>query len=150
MTLRKNSTSLYQLMKRTTKHGKDKMADVNHLSDELLSLLSPYNFTKTIFHLANGDALPQCHFPCSELSKHYWLDTWRCYTRGRKNAQYVFEIFGSYSDERASDVRHDMIHGIKGECELYAQVGYAHLKMLGLTIDQWLTLMSSDGVSQIS
>ena len=99
-----------------------------------------------VIHLTNRDILTQKVFPHMPLSQTYWLDTRRCYNQQKKNSQKLFEIFGSFNDEPANQVRSAMITHIKAERDFYSLVGDQHLKKLKLSIDEWLGLMHSDSV----
>ena len=78
----------------------------------------------------------------SEQSKDYWLDTRNC-KHGRKvNKQCVFEMFGTFSNENAADVRAGMLTVIQLDLNYYKIAGHIILGFKGINIDQWMNVMA--------
>ena len=115
------------------------------MSEELLHLLLPYNYTGNVVHLLVKDVFPQKLYALAELNDNYWMDTRRCYRNRRKNSNQVFELFAALNNEDPSNLQMDMITRITEEKSLYSSIGSTHLKKLKLSIDEWLRL-SSDSI----
>ena len=114
------------------------------MASELFHLLSEYNYTRQVIHLTQKDVLTQKVFPHMPLSTMYWLDMCRCYKHRKKNVQQLFELFATFNEEDALNVRSEMIKCIRQEKSFYESVRYNHLKRMKLSLDDWLQLMSSD------
>ena len=114
--------------------------------EELLHLLSPYNYTDNIAHLSVKDVFPQKLYALTELNEQYWMDTRRCYRNRRKNSNQIFELFAALNNEDPANLHKDMISRIIEEKSLYSNIGVTHLKKLKLSKDEWLMLMASESV----
>ena len=81
-------------------------------------------------------------FNDSEQSKEYWLDTRNC-KHGRKvNKQCVFEMFGTFLNENAADVRAGMLTVIRLDLNYYKIAGHIILGFKDINIDQWMNVMA--------
>ena len=116
------------------------------MMEELLHLLSPYNYTGNVAHLLVKDVFPQKLYALTELSDNYSMDTRWCYQSRRKNSNQIFELFAALNNDDPVNVCKDMITQIMDEKSLYSSIGANHLKKLKLSIDEWLRLMSWESV----
>ena len=78
----------------------------------------------------------------SEQSKEYWLDTRNCKHSRKVNKQCVFEMFGTFSNENAADVRVGMLAVIRLDLNYYKIAGHVILGFKNINIDQWMNVMS--------
>ena len=89
------------------------MAASRSMAFELLSIISPYNYTNNVIHLNSHDILDQSAFHSMEISKTHWLDLKYCYRYGKPNPQQLCEMFAIFNDEDAEDVRKDICSRLK-------------------------------------
>ena len=110
-------------------------------------MINPYSFIGEIAHIPMRDILPQCAFAKTGLSDNYWLDVRHCYRHGkRKNSIQLYEMFAIFSDNDPDNVKPYVLQKVLEDKEKFERVGWHHLKRIGLSIDQWITLMVSDSV----
>ena len=75
---------------------------------ELYNALKTFPFRRMVSFIRKSSSITYKEYNNSE-SKESWLDTRNC-KHGRKvNKQCVFEIFGTFSNEHAADVRAGML-----------------------------------------
>ena len=58
------------------------------------------------------------------------------------NKQCVFELFGTFSNEKATDVRAGMLTVIRLDLDYYKIAGHIILGFKGIKIDQWMNVMA--------
>ena len=76
---------------------------------ELYNALRTFPFRRMVSFIRKSSSITCKEYNDSEQSKEYWLDT-RNYKHGRKvNKQWVFEMFRTFSNENAADVRAGML-----------------------------------------
>ena len=78
----------------------------------------------------------------SEQSKEYWLDSRNCKCGRKVNKQCVYEMFGTFSNENAADVRAGMLAVIRLDLNYYKIAGHVILGFKNINIDQWMNVMS--------
>ena len=131
----------------TLKPRREKMAAGITIASELLEMISTHSYTSKVEHIPVREVLPQKVYPQTPLSDIYWLDTRHCYRAGRKkNSNQLYEIFGLLSESDPNDVSLSVLDIIKQNEQYYVSVGHNHLKRLGLTLTDWILLMSSESV----
>ena len=113
---------------------------------ELLSIISPYNYTNNVIHLTSHDILDQSAFHIMEISKTHWLNLKYCYRYSKPNPQQLCEMFTLSNNEDAEDVRKDICSRLKNEGDLYSKVGTVHLLMLKMNFDTWLADMEKNEI----
>ena len=119
-------------------------AEENPIARELLNIVSPYSYKDFVLHITANDHISYEEFKNHELNKEYWLDTRRSYLGTRlRNPDVLYEIFGSFSEESASQVREDILTRILMEKEFYAKVCRFILGVRGCDIESWVDEMRS-------
>ena len=98
------------------------------IAEELLSCVSPYNYTKEISCLTMDDFVVIKQFPSSELGKIFTIDRLNCKQDGETNYAQLFELFRSFSDEDAESVRSDTMERIQTGSSVYEVVGWSFLR----------------------
>ena len=74
--------------------------------------------------------------------REYWLDTRNCKHSRKVNKQCVFEMFGTFSNENAADVRAGMFAIIRLDLNYYKIAGHIILGFKDINIDQWMNVMA--------
>ena len=108
---------------------------------ELMSVISPYNYTNNVIHLTQCDILDQSAFHNMSISKTHWLDLKYCYRFGKPNPHQLFEMFTKFNEEDPDDIRKDICARLKNESSLYGKVRTVHLLMLKTPVDTWVADM---------
>ena len=117
------------------------------LAMELYNALRTFPFRGMVSFIRKSSRLTHKEFKDMELSKEYWLDTRNC-KRGKKiNKQCVFEMFGTFSNETASDVRAGMIAVIRLDLDYYKRIGHVILGFKNINLWQWMEVMEKPTVA---
>ena len=74
----------------------------------------------------------------------YWIDRRNSYKERRRHSNFIFDLFGAFSNETGVEVRRDILNRINMERELYASVGHIVLAMRGCDLDTWCEEMSDE------
>ena len=116
------------------------------LAAELMNSLQVYEYRKYIPSLHYGTGVTDRLFASMTDSKNFTINTSRTYKgkRGKTvNPNFMYEIFGVYSEEEADVVRTRMINWVRDNSEEFERA--TGLAMIGkdLEIDSWITKMSS-------
>ena len=125
------------------------MASVEHnsLAMELYNALQTFPFRGMVSFIRKSSNVTRKEFNNSEKSKEYWLDTRNC-KRGKKmNKQCVFEMFGTFSNENATDVRAGMLAVMRLDVNYYKKVGHIILGFKNINLDQWMQSMALPNVA---
>ena len=109
---------------------------------ELYNALKTFPFRRMVSFIRKSSSVTCKEYNDSEQSKEYWLDTRNC-KHGRKvNKQCVFEMFGTFSNENAADVRAGMLAVIRLDLNYYKIAGHVIHTFKNINIDQWMNVMS--------
>ena len=109
---------------------------------ELYNALKTFPFRRMVSFIRKSSSITCKEYNDSEQSKEYWLDTRNC-KHGRKvNKQCVFEMFGTFSNENAADVRAGMLAVIRLDLNYYKIAGHIILGFKDINIDQWMNVMA--------
>ena len=122
----------------------DKMATSKSgsIAMELYNALKTFPFRRMVSFIRKSSSLTCTEYNDSEQSKRYWLDT-RNFKHGRKvNKQCVFEMFGTFSNDDATDVRAGMLTVIRLDLDYYKIAGHIILEFKEINIDQWMNVMA--------
>ena len=92
------------------------------IAKELLSLVSPYNYTDKISCLDTDNFVPIRTFSEYDLGKLFNIDRQNCLHNGEINNDYLYEFFGCFSDENAESVRTDVVECIESGRAVYTTV----------------------------
>ena len=83
------------------------------IAKELLSLVSPYNYTEKISRLDTDDFVTICKFSEYDLGKLFNIDRQNCLHDGEINNDHLYKVFGRFSDEYAESVCTDVVERIE-------------------------------------
>ena len=111
------------------------MANENKIAQEFLSLISNYPYRRHVQYIAAHDSVSDEGFQSSLLDADYWIDKHKCYTSRAFNTDYLFELFGMFSDQDGWSVRKEMVERVKMEQPIYESVGRVVLNMCGCTFE---------------
>ena len=115
------------------------MSGENKIAAELLSLISRYPYRRYVQCISPRDAVSDEDFENNPLSSNYWIDSRQSLRKGKiVNSDYLFELFGIFSNEDGWTVRKEMVNRIRKEHEFYQSVGRVVLNMRGCDLDDWL------------
>ena len=117
------------------------MAANNKIARELLNIISPYNYIHQIALLSRNDIILQSNFHKTKLSNDYCLGTRRCYRYGKRNLDQLFELFSTFNNSDASELREEMCDRVKDEKKLYDSVGHVPVRLKCNNIDTWIKSM---------
>ena len=81
----------------------DKMASIS-ITKELLSLVSPYNYSEHIQCLDTDDFVTIRKFKSYDLGYLFNINKENCIRDGEINNDHLYELFGHYSEEDADAV----------------------------------------------
>ena len=108
----------------------------------MLNLMNPLPFGKYVNYLGQEDGVTRCEFENSNLSEYYTLDLSFCHRGKRLNANMLYDIFGSYSNQTGEEVCTIMLNEVtasKSSTDYYNRAGFICLMMRGLTLEDWLS-----------
>ena len=109
---------------------------------ELYNALKTFPFRRMVSFIRKSSSLTCKEYNNSEQSKDYWLDTRNCKHSRKVTKQCVFELFGTFSNENATDVRAGMLTVIQLDLDYYKIAGHFILGFKGIKIDQWMNVMA--------
>ena len=126
------------------KKGCDKMAtsESGSIAMELYNALKTFPFRRMVSLIRKSSSITCKEYNDSEQSKEYWLDTRNCKHRRKVNKQSVFEMFGTFLNENAVDVRAGMLAVIRLDLNYYKIAGHIILGFKEINIDQWMNVMA--------
>ena len=107
------------------------------IAEELLSCVSPYNYSKEISCLTTDDFVVLKQFPSSELGTIFTIDRSNCKQDGEINYAQLFELFGSFSDEDAESVHSDTMERIQTGSSVYEIVGKEFFEKQCTSFREW-------------
>ena len=115
------------------------------MSEELLNAMYIKPYTGLIPYLSPSSALTVSDFEKCPLASDHWLDLppERNNRKGRKKCDpnHVFEVFGSYSDHAADEVREEMLSAISSDLNYYQTVAWLVLQLRKTTLSEWCNIM---------
>ena len=109
---------------------------------ELYNALRNFPFRRMVSFIRKSSSVTCKEYNDSEQSKEYWLDTRNCKHTRKVNKQCVFEMFRTFSNENAADVRAGMLTVIRLDLNYYKIAGHVILGFKNISIDQWMNVMS--------
>ena len=109
---------------------------------ELYNALKTFPFRRMVSFIRKSSSITSKEYNDSEQSKEYWLDTRNCKHSRKVNKQCVFEMFGTFSNENATDVRAGMLTVIRLDLNYYKIAGHIILGFKDVNIDQWMNVMA--------
>ena len=131
-------------MKNREKHSL-KMDAENKMALELMSLISKYPYKRHVQYISSRDAMTDEIFVTCEISKTYWIDWHNSYCGGWiRHSNFMFDLFGAFSNEDGDEVRKDIVKRIGMEKSLYESIGHIVLAMRGCNLDTWCEEMLDD------
>ena len=117
---------------------------------ELYNPLRTFPFRGMVSFIRKSSRLMRKEFNDMELSKDYWLDTRNCKRGNKINKQCMFEMFGTFSNETAADVRAGMIAVIRLDINYYKRIGHVILGFKNINLLQWMEVMGKPTVAASS
>ena len=115
------------------------------MSEELLNAMYIKPYTGLIPYLSPSSALTVSDFEKCPLASDHWLDLppERNNHKGHKKCDpnHVFEVFGSYSDHAADEVRDEMLSAISSDFNYYQTVAWLVLQIRKTTLSEWCNIM---------
>ena len=113
------------------------------IAEELLSLVSPYNYWTVIPCLTTDDFMPLRRFQTSILGNLLTIDKTNCVHNGIINNDCLFSMFGKFSEEDADSVRTDAMERIKTGERVYTCVGQIFFARREITFKEWALMACS-------
>ena len=80
------------------------MEDENKMAVELMSLISKYPHRRHIQYISSRDAMMDEAFVTRKISKSYWMDKRKSYRGRLRESSFVFDLFGTFSNEEGDEV----------------------------------------------
>ena len=114
----------------------DKMASIS-ITKELLSLVSPYNYSEHIRCLDTDDFVTIRKFRSYDLGYLFNINKENCIRDGEINNDHLYELFGRYSEEDVDAVRSDVVERIGSGKHVYTKVGEEFFNRRGWSFTEW-------------
>ena len=115
----------------------------NSIAKELLSLVSPFNYTDQIHCLDTDDFVAIHKFSEYDLGKLFNIDRQNCLHDGELNNDHLYEVFGCFSDEDAESVRSDVVERIETGKAVYKAVGKEFFEQRCCSFQDWALAICS-------
>ena len=112
------------------------MASIS-ITKELLSLVSPYNYSEHIRCLDTDDFVTIRKFKSYDLGYLFNINKENCIRDGEINNDHLYELFGRYSEEDADAVRSDVVECIGSRKHVYTKVGEEFFNRRGWSFTKW-------------
>ena len=109
----------------------------NSIAKELLSLVSPYNYTDRISCLGTDDFVAIHKFSEYDLGKLFNIDRQNCLCDGELNSDHLYEVFGHFSDEDTESVHSDVVERIESGKVVYMAVGEEFFERRCCSFQDW-------------
>ena len=109
---------------------------------ELYNTLRTFPFRRMVSFIRKSSSITRKEYNDSEQSKEYWLDTRNCKHSRKVNKQCVFEMFRTFLNENAADVRAGMLAVIRLDLNYYKIASHIILGFKDINIDQWMNVMA--------
>ena len=120
----------------------DNMAAIS-ITKELLSLVSPYNYTERICCLDTDNFVTIHKFRDYELGKLFDINKVNCVKNGGINNNHLYEVFGRFSDKDAESVQSDVVERIETGKSVYTQVCEEFFDRHGWSFKEWALAICS-------
>ena len=118
------------------------MASVS-IAKELLSLVSPYNYTDKISCLDTDNFVPIYKFSEYNLGKLFNIDRQNCLHNGEINNDHLYKVFRHFSDENAESVHTDVVECIETGRAVYTTVGAEFFSCRECSFQDWALAICS-------
>ena len=91
------------------------MDSKNSIAAELMSIIFVHSYHRYVQCIWSRDALQLEDFNTKPINTSHWIDTRNSYTSSLINSGFMYELFGTFSEEDPVTVRNVMLHLIKAE-----------------------------------